>query len=417
MITCRHVRRWDRSGDQMARKNDDIFRQLKKQKPLVKRKDIQPLSSGDFSTKRSSFDMMVEEKAKKSRVKPQSARPELNIFSGTAQKPASRSKKRVQGAKLADKYDRAKRTQTPPEKREPEIFASENAPAAKPAYSADKSTAGRKGRSDYASDAPPKESGISVFPGAARRPSEHQYETPIRRAAAPAVLPKGLAFRHELKYYINYRDYVLLRSMLRSLMSVDAYAGGDGAYHIRSLYFDDVYDSALAEKIAGSDMRSKYRIRVYNFSDDVIKFEEKIKRGEFIAKKSILLSRDEYERIIAGDYDFLRGRDEPFAQELYLQFKQNMLRPRVLVDYVREAYVAPIENVRITFDKNLRGGLVLADIFDPDAPTMPMYDSGMMVLEVKFNRYLPETIKSVLNTVNAAQRSAISKYVICRKFD
>jgi hypothetical protein len=73
--------------------------------------------------------------------------------------------------------------------------------------------------------------------------------------------------------------------------------------------------------------------------------------------------------------------------------------------------------VRVTFDKDLKAGHWLTDIFDPNVPTMPVLEPGTMVLEVKFDRYMPVYIKSVLNNVMAAQRSAVSKYVLCRKYE
>jgi hypothetical protein len=246
---------------------------------------------------------------------------------------------------------------------------------------------------------------------------------PERKAAvahsetSPDAIEPVLSFRHELKYYINYRDYVLLRSTLKSLLPLDSNAGSAGDYHIRSLYFDDIYETALAEKMAGYDIRNKFRIRIYDFSDDVIKFEKKMKRGQFIAKTSLLISRDECEALIAGNCDCLLGRKEPLAEEIFLQMKNSLLRPRVIVDYFREAFVSPFENVRITFDKDIRSGLMLTDIFNPKVPTMSVLEPGTMVLEVKFNKYLPPFIKSVLNNVNAAQRSAVSKYVLCRKYE
>jgi hypothetical protein len=226
-----------------------------------------------------------------------------------------------------------------------------------------------------------------------------------------------MTLRHELKYYINYRDYILLRSALKALMSPDPNADENNSYHVRSLYFDDIHESALTEKLAGYESRNKYRIRIYNFQDNPIKFEKKYKVGQYVGKDSIDLTRGEYDSIIAGEFEFLKDRDEQLAKELYLEMKTYMLRPRVIVDYMREAYVSPFENCRITFDKDLRGGLTMTDIFDPQAPVMPMFDTGLMVLEVKFNRYLPEFIRRVLNNINAADRCAISKYVICRKYD
>jgi hypothetical protein len=210
---------------------------------------------------------------------------------------------------------------------------------------------------------------------------------------------------------------VMLRGSLKALMSPDPYAGDENSYHVRSLYFDDINDTALREKIAGNDNRRKYRIRIYNFQDDTIKFEKKYKTGQYIGKKSINLTHDEYDGIIAGEYDFLKDRNEELAKELYLEMKSGLLRPRVIVDYMREAYISPFENCRITFDKDLKASIMLKDIFDKNAPVMPMYEPGLMVLEVKFDKFLPVTVKRILNTVNAADRSAISKYIICRRFD
>ena len=92
--------------------------------------------------------------------------------------------------------------------------------------------------------------------------------------------------------------------------------------------------------------------------------------------------------------------------------------PVVLVDYVREAYLHPAEEVRITFDKQLHTGLGSIDLFNPYVPTLPTFDHDEMILEVKFNRVMPPYIRDLLCTcVKSAQNSAISKYVWCRRFE
>lgn len=224
-------------------------------------------------------------------------------------------------------------------------------------------------------------------------------------------------FRHENKYYINYKDHMVLQTALSSVMRLDSNADEYGGYHIRSLYFDDIYETALAEKIAGTDNRCKYRIRIYNYSDGIIKLEKKQKCGKFIKKTSMNLTREECDSIIAGDSSFLLEKPHKLAKEFYLQTRTRLLKPKVVVDYWREAYVYPIEDVRVTFDIDLKGSTMLTDIFDPNMPVLPVFDNGIMVLEVKFNKYLPEAIKCALNSVGAAKRSAISKYVLCRKYD
>lgn len=232
-----------------------------------------------------------------------------------------------------------------------------------------------------------------------------------------AKTPGEKGYRHELKYYITLGEYELLRRKLSLTMERDAFAKKNGGeYFIRSLYFDDRDDSAFREKLSGIDERDKFRIRIYDMRDDVIKLECKHKSNGYIKKQSIGLSRKEYEKLMSGDRLFLLNRPEPFARRMYLEFAQRALKPAVIVDYTREAFVFPMEDVRVTFDKNIRTGLRSVDMFNAGIPTYPVIDDYGMVLEIKFNRFLPTYIRSLLQ-LEASQRSAISKYVLCRRFE
>jgi hypothetical protein len=224
-------------------------------------------------------------------------------------------------------------------------------------------------------------------------------------------------FRHELKYYLNQGDYELLSKRLRLTMEQDRYAKlRAGEYFIRSLYFDDINDSAFRQKLAGDNNRDKYRLRIYNLRDDVIKLERKHKEQDYILKESLDLNRAEAESLIAGDYSVLLNREEPFARRMYRTFATALYKPCVLVDYTREAYTFSVEDVRITFDKNIRTGFRSVDLFNPNVITYPAVSNYDMVLEVKFNRYLPTYVRSLLQTGTHA-RSAISKYCLCRKYE
>lgn len=227
---------------------------------------------------------------------------------------------------------------------------------------------------------------------------------------------RPVQYRHELKYYINRGEYEILSRRLRACLLPDENAGEDGGYFIRSLYFDSPFEDALWDKLSGVDDRDKFRVRIYNGSDDVIKLECKHKEGSYIAKQSIRLSRAECDSLIDGDYAFLLSRPEPFARRMFAEFATKGLRPRVIVDYTREAYVYPIEDVRVTFDKDIRTAYRGTDIFDTAQPTYPVITDGDLVLEVKFNSYLPGYIRELLQ-IGSNARSAVSKYCICRKFE
>lgn len=227
---------------------------------------------------------------------------------------------------------------------------------------------------------------------------------------------RNIPLRHELKYLIAPSELNVLRSVLKPVMQLDPNGDENNEYHIRSLYFDTINDDALADKIAGVGNRKKYRIRIYNFSDRVIKLECKSKYGDLISKQSVSIPRELAEQLIAGDPDGLQRMRHPLFHDVFREMRTHLLRPAVIVDYIREAYIHPAEEVRVTFDKQLRTGLYSTDLFNPQIPTYPVFDLPIEVLEVKFDEFLPTYIQSILSGITA-QRSAVSKYTHCRRYE
>jgi hypothetical protein len=222
-------------------------------------------------------------------------------------------------------------------------------------------------------------------------------------------------FRNEFKYYINYIEYESLRRRLSSVLKKDKFSNATGDYHIRSLYFDDFTNSALYEKQAGILTRRKFRIRIYNIDKSIIKLEKKSRKGQFIHKESANLTLGDYENIIAGNIDFLIRSDNSLLREFYIDLSTLRLKPNVIVDYFREAYVYDLSNIRITFDKLLRTGLNKLDLFDKELPTVDVMEEPKMILEIKYDHLLPDFIKNLLQ-ISSQQRYAISKFVICKKY-
>ena len=230
------------------------------------------------------------------------------------------------------------------------------------------------------------------------------------------MITRNIPLRHELKYFITPAEMTVLRGVLTPVMQLDPNGNEHNEYHIRSLYFDTINDDALEEKIAGVGNRKKYRIRIYNFSDRVIKLECKSKYGDLISKQSVSIPRELAEQLIAGDPDGLQRMRHPLLHDVYREMRTRLLRPAVIVDYVREAYIHQAEEVRITFDKQVRTGLYSVDMFNPEIPTYPVFDDPVEILEVKFDEFLPGYLQSILSGVTA-QRSAISKYTWCRRYE
>ena len=225
-----------------------------------------------------------------------------------------------------------------------------------------------------------------------------------------------LPARHELKYFINPAELEALRARLQPVMDLDRHCRNGEPYVIRSLYLDDIDNSAYYDKVAGVMARDKYRIRIYRYSEQEIFLERKRKLGDLIQKSSVQITRRLCEQIISGDPRGLQSASSPLLQDVFVQMRTRLLRPAVIVDYVREAYTYPAENVRITFDMNLRSGLHSFDLFNAEIPTVCPLDQNTQILEVKFDNYLPDHVRGLIAGIQA-DRSAVSKYVLCRRFE
>ena len=222
----------------------------------------------------------------------------------------------------------------------------------------------------------------------------------------------GRRLRHELKFMIDEGTYRILKARLLPLTYPDPH-GENGEYRVTSVYFDDIYGSAYLDKLNGVETRRKFRVRTYSLDPSVIKLEAKHKDGEYVSKLSDRLTKEQYERLISGDCLFMSGFDdaENAFGEYYRSDKLCKLRPRVIVDYCREALIYPFGNVRITFDKRLSTCYNTVDMLSENALYSVIYPKEI-ILEVKFDSYIPESIQAALHGLPAV-RESVSKYIIC----
>ncbi|MBQ3163971.1 MAG: polyphosphate polymerase domain-containing protein [Lachnospiraceae bacterium] len=223
-----------------------------------------------------------------------------------------------------------------------------------------------------------------------------------------------MKFRHELKQEISYIDMLALRQRLKAVMKNDSHAT-NGKYEIRSLYFDNLNDKALREKIDGVNIREKFRIRYYNGDTSLIKLEKKSKINGLCRKESVNLTVEQTKAIINGDYKWMAESEEVLIRELYLKMKQEGLRPKTIVDYIREPFVFEAGNVRITLDYDIRTGLNSTDFLNDSCITIPVANNPI-ILEIKWDEYLPDIIKDIIQ-LNAGRIGAFSKYAACRMYD
>ena len=220
-----------------------------------------------------------------------------------------------------------------------------------------------------------------------------------------------MQYRHETKVAINNSDALAIRQRLRAIASPDPNAN-NGRYLVRSLYFDTPSDRALREKLESVNKREKFRIRMYNCDTSFIQLEKKSKLNGLGTKHKANLSAEEVACIINGDIDWMLDSKRPLVQELYSKWLSQGLRPKTIVQYVREPFLYAPGNVRVTLDSDLRTGVYSIDFLNPDCLLVPA-GGAPTLMEVKWDDFLPDIIKGAVQ-LGARRGAAFSKYAACR---
>ncbi len=216
--------------------------------------------------------------------------------------------------------------------------------------------------------------------------------------------------RREIKYLVNVIEMTQLKKILCQTMTKDKH-NGPGGYRVRSLYFDTMNDSDFNEKVEGYDKRQKIRLRVYDDNYASVKLEVKTKQRDFQRKYSLILSKEEATEIMQGNYSFLLTRPEPIAKAIYTKMSTCCYRPKCIVEYDREAYLVDSNDIRVTFDQNLRATEVNLDLFDDNLILYPVCKPSETTMEVKYSEFLFSYIK---NTISKLDKQQISNSKYCR---
>ena len=221
-----------------------------------------------------------------------------------------------------------------------------------------------------------------------------------------------MEFRVENKYFVTDADLAVIAPRLAAVMKQDIHQQGD-CYTIRSLYFDDINDNCLKENDSGVDQRKKYRIRIYDPKSDFIRLEIKEKQRGVTKKYSCKITREECDMIMNGTIPLVFDDRKPL-NELKLQMRCAKMMPKTIIEYERTAFVHPVGNVRITFDRNISASRYFDSFFDDKTQSLiPVLPSGMHILEVKYDEFLPDFIAKQLE-IGTLRQTAFSKYYLGR---
>lgn len=214
-------------------------------------------------------------------------------------------------------------------------------------------------------------------------------------------------YRYEKKFLITNIQMEILKNTLSAALYLDSnIKNPDGSYFIRSLYFDDYKDTSYFQVLDGISKREKYRIRYYDLDPSYITLEKKSKENNLGKKDKDKLTKEMVMKFINNEEI---ESDKPVVTELQSKMKTSLYKPVIIIDYERRAFTYPVNDVRITLDYNISCSYEISKFFEKNINSIPLLEKNTAILEVKYNDFLPDFIKQLINIKNL-EITSFSKY-------
>lgn len=225
--------------------------------------------------------------------------------------------------------------------------------------------------------------------------------------------------RYEFKYFLNPKISDQIKNDVKKFMNLDKFASSlpNNNYFVRSIYFDDEFNSNFDEKVDGYRIRKKFRLRCYdkNLTKSPIYLETKGRNLERTYKRRVKIDEKDFDLILRDKSlnDLLnKYPNNPTIKDFIFEVYKKKLKPKVLIDYNREPF---INNhglyFRLTFDQNLKCKNLNNNLKNILINQDIMCKAGFTILEVKFDRSIPLWFHRIIQSYNLTRQS-ISKFVL-----
>lgn len=224
-------------------------------------------------------------------------------------------------------------------------------------------------------------------------------------------------WRHELKYLCYESELRILEKSLQLILHRDIHASVNGVYTVSSVYFDSLSRECYYDNENGTDPRYKFRMRTYNHSEDRVALEKKIKWRSKTSKKYCLIDPMICREVLEGAELTNHVGQGKALDDWIIERNAKILKPTVLIEYVRTPYVYKLGNVRITFDRFISASRNVNGLFSSEVSKIAVLPTGRHILEVKYDDYLPDPIYNILDTGHMQQITFSKYYLGCKALE
>lgn len=205
--------------------------------------------------------------------------------------------------------------------------------------------------------------------------------------------------RFEIKYVVNEATAQKVPAFVGQHLGLDPFGAGKphNSYPVNSLYLDSGDLKTFYQWVNADSSRFKLRVRFYDEQPETPAFLE-IKRRlvDCILKQRCSVKKGALAYVLAGQFppSELVNSSEPKHQAALQEFirvvQRLRARPKILVTYLREAYLDGQNNaVRVTLDRRVRIAPRSTVDFSLSADRFLQPFGQSVIVEVKFTNRFP----------------------------
>lgn len=220
--------------------------------------------------------------------------------------------------------------------------------------------------------------------------------------------------RFEFKYLLDEEVSRAIKSDIKHFLTLDPYVREKEGYWVNTIYLDNQHFACYWEKTDGLFFRKKLRFRVYGKKkDSAIFLELKRKEGDIILKDRSVVARKQFSGVFESSLAYLlkkkKGAELEFMRECAALKWQMNLEPVLLITYFRQAFISPYQDLRLTFDTQIRGAKLRDFSFNQDSDQERDILDKLSVFELKFTGSLPYWLYHIIRKYNL-EKEPFSKY-------
>lgn len=199
--------------------------------------------------------------------------------------------------------------------------------------------------------------------------------------------------RFEFKYLVSTEQKNKIIKQIQPFMYLDPFVTSGSSYLITSLYLDSPSLTFYRQNEAGLPDRKKIRFRYYDNNKKIIFKEIKRKSQDIVYKDRVLSDGPP---------------DSPVETEIKQLTRLLHLQPTLWINYVRQPWIDPKNNLRITFDSDINTTSAKQQ-FSQETKWFKKILPGYNIMELKFDGKLPWQIFNIISK-HSLIREALSKY-------